>query len=309
MTAKEFRQKIKVWILPIAMLCGVLFHDAINALQFLAPYLLVAMLLIAFCRIEPSKFRLSALTWSIVGVQLVGCIVIYFALLPFGDDMAQGAMICVLCPTATAAPVITAMLGGSISTLVAISVLSNLVAAILAPILFTLVCSPDAAQPFLATFATIIAKVAPMIVGPLLVALLIRRYTPEVHRTIANIQGLSFYLWAVTLILVVGKTVSYAMATPVERILDMIFLALIAAALCAMQFYVGRKLGQRFGDKIAGAQGLGQKNTVLAIWMASNFLNPLTAIAPAAYIAWQNIFNSLQLIIKDRKDTKAIAKK
>ena len=78
----------------------------------------------------------------------------------------------------------------------------------------------------------------------------------------------------------------------------MICLALISLVVCCLQFYVGRKIGARFGDKVAGAQGLGQKNTILALWVSLTYLNPIISIAPAAYIAWQNIINSTQLYLK-----------
>ncbi len=74
---------------------------------------------------------------------------------------------------------------------------------------------------------------------------------------------------------------------------------------CGLQFYVGRRIGARFGDRISGAQGLGQKNTVLAIWLALTFLNPISSVAPAAYIAWQNTINSLQLYYRQKKELKA----
>jgi BASS family bile acid:Na+ symporter len=57
-------------------------------------------------------------------------------------------------------------------------------------------------------------------------------------------------------------------------------------------------MGAACGDKVAGTQGLGQKNTVLAIWMALTYLNPISSVAPAAYVAWQNTINSLQLYFK-----------
>ena len=51
-----------------------------------------------------------------------------------------------------------------------------------------------------------------------------------------------------------------------------------------------------------GAQGLGQKNTVLAIWVATSYVSALASLAPAAYILWQNIFNSWQLYRKTRRE-------
>ena len=80
----------------------------------------------------------------------------------------------------------------------------------------------------------------------------------------------------------------------------LVTLALLALVACAVQFAVGRRIGRACGDRIAGAQGLGQKNTVLAIWMALTYLNPLTSVAPAAYVIWQNTFNSAQLYFRMR---------
>jgi BASS family bile acid:Na+ symporter len=58
---------------------------------------------------------------------------------------------------------------------------------------------------------------------------------------------------------------------------------------------VGHSLGQALGDVVAGGQSVGQKNTILAIWMSLNFLNPIASIAPTAYIVWQNFVNSYQI--------------
>ena len=72
-------------------------------------------------------------------------------------------------------------------------------------------------------------------------------------------------------------------------------LAGIALVICLLQFTLGRYIGRRFGDTVAGGQLIGQKNTVLAIWMAQTWLDPLSSVAPAAYVIWQNIVNSWQL--------------
>lgn len=298
-----FLAKIKPWILPIAMVCGILFHNVIDAVQFMAPYLIFAMLLITFCRIGDSKLKFGHLTWSVVAVQIFGGILVYYLLAPLSEDLGQGTMICVLCPTATAAPVITAMLGGSIAVLISISLLSNLALSLVGPVFLAYINeSQGIAISFVDSFIAILSMVAPMIIGPLAVALILRRITPKVHRTLAEHQSLSFFLWAISLILVVGRAVTFAMAEPADRIPEMIWLSVGAGAVCAAQFYVGRKLGTRMGDRIAGAQGLGQKNTVLAVWLATTYLNPISSIAPAAYIAWQNTINSLQIYRKQKRE-------
>ena len=72
-------------------------------------------------------------------------------------------------------------------------------------------------------------------------------------------------------------------------------LALISLVLCLTQFSVGRAMGRLDGDVVACGQSVGQKNTILAVWMSLNFLNPLASIAPTAYIVWQNLLNSWQI--------------
>ena len=94
MEAKEFRQKLKPWVLPIAMVFGALFHSAIDAMQFLVPYLIFTMLFITFCRIRPSELRLTKMIWSLLAVQILGSIVLFAALRPLGLPFAQAAFIC-----------------------------------------------------------------------------------------------------------------------------------------------------------------------------------------------------------------------
>ena len=297
--------RLRPWILPIAMVCGVLLHNVIGALSFLAPYFIFTMLFITFCRIKPKEFRISRLTWQVVLVQLVGAAASYLLLLPFSRILAQGALICFLCPTATAAPVITAMLGGSITTLVSISILSNLAIALVGPVMLAWVTEPGVHLTFSAAFSAVVSRVAPMIIGPMGAAFALLYLWPRAHKAIASHQTLSFYIWALSLLLVVGQSVSFVMEEPASMIPLMIALAVIAGIACGLQFFIGRRLGFHNSDPVAGAQGLGQKNTVLAIWLATTYLNPLSSIAPAAYIAWQNTVNSLQLYYKGKRDKAA----
>lgn len=300
MRYSEFLRRLKPWMLPLAMLCGLLFHNAIEAVAFLTPWLIFAMLFITFCRLDPKKMRITGLSLSLLAVQLGGAVAVYLALLPVSVDVAQGAFICVFCPTATAAPVITGMLGGNISRLATFSLVSNMAVAVTAPAAFTLMGTTEI--DFAESVSTIALRVLPLILGPLVAALVLKGIAPTVHRHISSSQSIGFYLWAVSLIIVVGRAVSFVMKEPPSRIPELVALALVAGVVCIVQFVVGRRIGRRYGDRIAGAQGLGQKNTVLAIWMALTYLNPVTSVAPAAYIAWQNTINSLQIYLKQKKE-------
>ena len=69
-----------------------------------------------------------------------------------------------------------------------------------------------------------------------------------------------------------------------------------------MQFGVGRLIGRRYNDAVAGGQSLGQKNTILAVWLSQAFLDPVSSVAPTAYIVWQNLVNSFQLYLKGKRE-------
>lgn len=299
----RLRQIIKPWMLPIAMAAGILFHDFIDNLQFLAPWLIFVMLFITFCRVKPGEIKITSLTGGLIAVQIIGSAAAYFLLRPINETVAQGIFICVFCPTATAAPVITGMLGGSIPRVATYSIICNLCVAVSAPIIFTLINS-EAEIGFTSTLLTISSKVMPLIIAPLILAPLLLKIAPKVHAEVSQRQALSFYIWAISLFIVVGRAVSFVMQEPAEAIPVMTGLALLSCLVCCLQFWIGRKIGGRCGDKISGAQGLGQKNTVLAIWMCLTYLHPLSSVAPASYIVWQNIINSAQLYYKSKKDQK-----
>ncbi len=305
LSISELQRRLKPWMFPVAMILGVLFHNYISAVEWVVPYLIFTMLTITFCRVKPREFDLSPMLWIMLSVQILGSMAVFVSIRPFDLDLAQAAFICVLCPTATAAPVVTGMLGGSIPRVAAFSVLSNLSVAILAPFLFTWIGGEASGLGFTEEFMSIAMKVAPMIVFPMLLAFALYFCAPKLHSGIARVQGVSFYLWSLSLIVVVGRAVAFVMAEPVGAIPQMIAMALIAGVLCAVQFVIGRRVGRRFGDPVSGAQGLGQKNTVLAIWMSLTYLDPISSVGPAAYIAWQNTVNSLQIYFKTRKDLKS----
>ena len=98
-----------------------------------------------------------------------------------------------------------------------------------------------------------------------------------------------------SLVVIIGRTTCFIIDhSEADRRIELL-LAAVSLVICLTQFVVGRIIGRRYGDASAGGQSLGQKNTVMAVWMAQSFLNPLSSIAPTAYIVWQNLVNSYQL--------------
>lgn len=290
------RSNIKSLMMPLAMVFGAVFYPWMEYITFLSPYLIFVMLFITYCKLTPKDFKPSKFEISLLGVQM-GLSALAYALTFFWNrTLAEGVFICFFISTATAAPVITGMLGGSISKVATFSLLSNAMVALVGPIvLAALGDHPEIT--FGDSFLLILKQVFPLILLPLALAMAMRKFTPSLHSFVVEKQQISFYCWCVSLLIVVGSCTSFAIQhwTP-ESTGTMILLAVGALCACLVQFKLGRKIGSKFGDTVSGGQSLGQKNTVLAVWLALAYLNPLASIAPAAYVAWQNIVNSWQLV-------------
>lgn len=297
-------QKLKTYMLPIAMILGTVLYRPITMLNDIFPHftqvLIFAMLLVPYCRLSLKDLRIERLHIWLIAIQIPGSLAVYALLRHLDPLVAEGTLICILAPTATAAAVITHMLGGSLASLATYSLLSNLAVAALSPIIFSFIGTHTDID-FWASFLTICRQMIPLLILPFVIALLLGKFLPRVHAAISRSQSISFYLWAVSLTFVMGRTASFIIVQGTEHIAEELLLALFSLLACAMQFAAGKIVGTRYNNRIAGGQALGQKNTVLAIWMALTYTHPLASIGPASYVVWQNIVNSYQLWKKNRK--------
>jgi BASS family bile acid:Na+ symporter len=289
-------------MLPIAMVIGITFHKQLAVLAPVIPYLLSVMLFITYSRIILRDIRLTKFHYILLGIQYGGSMLVYLLFFKFNTTLAQAAMICVLAPTAASAPVITGILGGNISSIAAYSFISNLSIALLSPLFLALIGGASAETiSFGGSVLIIFKKVFPVLLLPFILAVTISKVSPKLHNTIQKAQILSFYLWAVALTIVtsnVTKFISIQGNASYELKLAMAGVALI---ICVLQFWFGRRIGKKYNSTVAGGQGLGQKNTILAIWLTQTYLNPVASIGPGSYVLWQNIVNSYQLWRKERQ--------
>ena len=288
-------------MLPIAMITGALTYKWIGQLSFLTPYLIFSMLTITFCKMSWKDIRFHPAHIWLLLIQLIGSTVAYLLIRPYNEVLAQGAMLCLLTPTATAAAVITGMLGGNVGFLTAYLLFCNIAIAMVAPVFFSLIGAQEILS-FRESVWYICRQVFPLLVFPLFIAVALRKWVPRIHQVLVRIPKLTFYLWAIALTIVSGITLQFVLNNKSPDYSTEIGLAVIALILCCLQFIVGRFIGRRYNDPISSGQGLGQKNTILAIWMAQTFLHPLVTIAPAAYVLWQNVINSFQLWHKNREN-------
>ena len=309
---------LKDWTLPVAMCTGAAVYFLFAELSFLAPakplvnalvdvltpLLIFAQLLLTFCKVEVCELKPKSWHGWLLLFQAATCLLLAAVLVccPMNEvyrEVFEGAMVCLICPTATAAAVITGKLGGSASSLTTYTLLSNLLAAAAVPLVFPWV-EPHADVPFIAAFLKILGKVFPLLLCPFFLAWFLRVFMPRVHRWLLDFHGAAFYLWGVALAIVSGQTIRSLANSTAPAYVEWL-IALGGLVTCCVQFYLGKRVGGHYGERISGGQALGQKNTVLAIWMAYTYLNPLASVGPGSYVLWQNIINSWQLWTKRRR--------
>lgn len=315
---KKFLQFLKNWTLVISMICGASSYfiardipllrnhseAVITTVTTVQPVLIFAMLFITFCKVDPRDLRLRRWHVWLLAIQVVSFALLSFLLVVFPDMsgrvVVEGAMLCLICPTATAGAVVTAKLGGDAAGLTTYTILINLLVAIVVPTFVPLV-HPHSDYSFITSFFLIMGKVFPMLICPFFAAMLVRWLLPTLHERIVRVSGLAFYIWAFSLALAIAVTTRSMVHTDVDFVYQF-GIAVASLLCCVIQFAAGRAIGRRYGSPIGAGQSLGQKNTVFAIWMGYTFLTPVSAVAGGFYSVWHNVFNSWQLYKKQKEE-------
>ena len=205
----KFFAFLRNWTLPISMLCGALSYLVYSRLSLpvsvhavtaktvavVQPLLIFTMLLLSFCKVDPRSLRFRSWHAWLLLIQvgfyaLLGALLLLFPAMK-ARVVVEGAMICMICPTATAAVVVTDKLGGNTASLTTYTILCNFVAAVMVPLLLPVV-HPVAGMTFLPSFWIILKKVFPLLILPFFLAWAVRVLFPAAHKKIIAVKDLAF---------------------------------------------------------------------------------------------------------------------
>lgn len=309
---RQIIQFLKNWTLPSAIVTGTVLYLTfayIPALDSAArffnpifdaifPLFMGLILFTTFCRVEFHKMRPTAWHWLITLFQVLIVAAIAAVILSLGltgNDLvlAESILTCVIAPGAAAAAVVTGKLGGNLETMTTYTFVSNFITALMVPLVFPLI-DKGVDIPFMQAFLAILNKVCLVLIVPMVSAYVVKRWMHGLHARIIAIEDISFYMWGISLSIVTGSTVKYIMHAG-TTLSFLLVIAAISLVLCLIQFAIGRWVGHFFDYTIESGQGLGQKNTAFAVWIAYTYLTPLCAVGPGCYILWQNAINSLEI--------------
>ena len=269
----------------------------------LMPVVLFALLYVTFCKIEIKEMKPKAWHFVLQLIRTSLALLMVIAICLFGKNyetkvILEGVFICFICPTAAAVAVVTEKLGGSIGSLTTYTVIANIFTMIIIPSLFPMV-EKGADVSFLYMSMMVFRNVTTVLVVPLLLALLSRKFLPRFVDKVKSVKDLGFYMWCFNLTILMGETLrNFLHATVSGWILAL--LLIVPLAVCLVQFAIGKAVGRHWDASISAGQALGQKNTIVGIWLTLTFLNPLAAVAPGAYVIWQNLVNGWQLWYKEK---------
>ena len=269
----------------------------------LMPVVLFALLYVTFCKIEIKEMKPKAWHFVLQLIRTSLALLMVIAICLFGKNyetkvILEGAFICFICPTAAAVAVVTEKLGGSIGSLTTYTVIANIFTMIIIPSLFPMV-EKGADVSFLYMSMMVFRNVTTVLVVPLLLALLSRKFLPRFVDKVKSVKDLGFYMWCFNLTILMGETLrNFLHATVSGWILAL--LLIVPLVVCLVQFAIGKAVGRHWDASISAGQALGQKNTIVGIWLTLTFLNPLAAVAPGAYVVWQNLVNGWQLWYKEK---------
>lgn len=311
---------LRMWMLAVAMLAGVLLYiiwsntdfgvahtsEALTAIGVIQPLLIFTMLFVTFCKINPRQLVLRRWHSVLLGVQVVGLLFTMGMAWFFPDwehrAMVEAALLCLICPTATSAVVVTGKLGGDVPGLTSYTLLINLTVAFLIPLVVPIL-HPHPHHDFFTAFFLIVGKVFPMLILPFFAAIVVRQLFKRFHRRIVGLKDFAFYLWAISLMLAIAVS-THSLLTAKAPLLTLAGIFMVSMLACLMQFMVGHRVGKRHHTPIATAQALGQKNTIFLIWAGYTFFDPVSSIAGGFYSIFHNLWNSRQLAQQAKKAQK-----
>ena len=148
---------LKKFILPTGLAIGTIVYLLFSKVTFLQPIgdivgpflvsllpiVIFIMLYITFCKIQITDLRPRPWHFILQAIRILLSAILILFITNTTDTttklILEGAFICVICPTAAAAPVITEKLGGSIASLTIYTILANIVTSIIIPLFFPLV--------------------------------------------------------------------------------------------------------------------------------------------------------------------------
>lgn len=295
------KQRLRSICMVLAFIIGGLFHSELHFLAPCLPYSIAVMLTITFMGVKPSRMRFCRKQAEVLLLLPLMAVAVWFAVNRAGYPLlAESLFFCAGAPIAAASPIIVNLLKGNVEFATVLMVASHAVFAVLMPLMLPIVV--DNAEVGYAELAGVVALQIVTVLGPpTLIALVMRRVYPACRTWVPKLRDVSLGIWVFNLVVVT--------AIGMERLTQghidvMVLLPILvgAAILCVCSFVLGYRLGAP-DLKRECSQSLGQKNTILSLYIATQgYASPMAYLGPVMYIFCHNIANAVQISLAQREE-------
>ncbi len=294
------KQQLRSVSMVLAFLAGGLFHEQLAPFEWWLPIGICVMLSITFIGLDVRKLRPVRMHfWLLLSIQTLGVGSWGFAKMAGYPVLAESLYYCAAAPIASASPIIVGLLRGNVEFSTTAMVLSQVVFAIVTPFILPLVVHGDSLG-YLELMGVVAYQIFIVLGIPAILSVVLRLAYPACRAWAPRLKDASLGIWVVNLTVLT--------AGGVERIIERGYsfremwpMMLGAAVVCLIGFTAGYRLG--YPDlKRECSQGLGQKNTVLTLYMAAqSYASPLAYIGPVFYVFCHNMANAIQLALAARE--------
>lgn len=288
--------RLRDFLMPVAIVLGIMFPSA-HALSFLMPWLIALMMFLSFVgpvnatakgatRRVAVRVLLASLAFALL-LSVLGCLGNWSV-----PMLLAGVLLC-LAPPANAAPAMARVLGGNPLLMLKLVVGGHLVATLVLPLLAALY-HDSAGHAGTGIALQVFRSIALLVGSPILLAFVLKWRFPHTAAICAKATPYVMFLWSFMVFVVLANAsynVRELLASGQFDWPGLLQVGLLSLLLAVALFFTGWKLGGK-QYAVETSQGLGQKNTVLAIWVAQAYFHPVAALGPVFYVVWQNLILS-----------------
>lgn len=277
------------------MILGAVMYPISAPLQALIPWVIGFMLFLTYLKVQPKDLKLRKAHFYCLLVQISCMGLGYLILAPFHLESAEALFLCFFTPAAVAGPAIVRLLSGDSGFTASYSLLTHFSSILIAPLLFPLIKVSATGIDFSSLALAIFKTITPLIIIPMLLAWTTIFFYPKQAKRLGESKQIPYIFWIFSVWLLMGKTIVYLNESPLS-LKVYFFISILVLLACLSQFILGDKLALLLKEeRNALRHGLGQKNTSLAIWLATLYLSPSSALAATTYIVWQNFYITYRL--------------
>ena len=288
---KALSQPAKIIIPLFIGLCCPWMHHA----SFMVRWLLIVMLLNACLGIKFSGLKVRLYHWYLLAANLAIGVLAWLIARYFcggNTEVAKAVFFTAISPTATAAPVVIAFLGGNVATVLMGFLISDVGIS-----LFLIGLLPVVTGQLKWDFVNeVFLNIALVMALPVFLSRVLLHFWPWLADFAKyRIAPHALWAWSVMLLILGGMArTTFDSQQDGSAPATLLRIGCATLAVCVLNFLLGWIIGPR-RYKLESSQLLGQKNTSFTIYLAITFASPVAALGPLFYILWHNSWNAIQM--------------